>query len=421
MISKTVIKFTLLLTFSYSFLSFGQEKKFVGDPDIAFKNARDLAFNQQRKQAQDTLIFILTKYPDYHDIREFLATTYSWDGEYKKARKEFGYIFDKDANRKSTWIAAIKNELWENLPYAGLGMATEALNKFPEDSELLYLKANAQEKTNNPVEAYNTIQIVLDKNPEDQKAKEYKISLNGKLLKNAIEFKSVVDLYSEKFSPMLYNSIAYSRQTSYGSIIGRINFDRRFNENGTQYEVDLYPKISKGFYGYLNFGISNSFLFPDFRYGVELYKSLPKSFEVSLGFRALQYSTTTTIYTGSVGWYHKNDYWTFRPYLIPKNSGVSTSGVLGYRKYRSDADNYLGFSFSMGFSPEDNPFNTEINAIQIITLKSQKIRVDYFFSNNNKRNSWGTQFGITHLEKSFDPGNYLWFYTVSASWNLKFK
>jgi len=421
MISKTVVRFTILLMFSCVFFSFGQEKKFNGDPDNAFKNARDLAFNQQRKQAQDTLVFILTKYPNYHDIREFLATTYSWDGDYKKARKEFNYILDKDANRKSTWEAAIKNELWGSLPYAALELTTEALKKFPEDTDILYLKASAQEKTNNPIEASNTIQMVLDKNPEDQKAKEFKTSLNEKLRKNSIEFKSIVDLYSETFDPMLYNSFTYSRQTKYGSVFGRINFDRRFNKNGTQYEVDLYPKISKGFYGYLNFGISNSFLFPDIRYGAELYKSLPNSFEVSLGFRALQYSTTTTIYTGSVGWYHGNDYWTFRPYLTPNDSGVSASGTIGYRKYRRDAHNYLGFSFGMGYSPEDNHFNTEINAIQIITLKSQKFKAEYYFSNNNKRSSWGTQFGITHQEKSFDPGKYLWFYTFGVSWELKFK
>jgi hypothetical protein len=37
-----------------------------------------MAFSDQRKQAQDTLLQILTKYPNYSDIRTFLATTYSW-------------------------------------------------------------------------------------------------------------------------------------------------------------------------------------------------------------------------------------------------------------------------------------------------------------------------------------------------------
>lgn len=420
MISKTVITLTLLAFFCI-LPTFGQDTKFNGDPDSSFENARNLAFNQQRKQAQDTLTLILSKYPDYHDIREFLATTYSWDKEYKKARKELAYILDKDSKRKSTWIAAIKNEIWGDLPYAALEMTGEALKKFPEDAEILYLKASAQENTNNPLEAFNTIQTVLDKNPEDQKAIAYKTSLNDKLRKNSIGFRSAVDLYSETFDPMQYHSLMYGHQTKYGSFIAKINFNRRFNQNGVQYELDMYPKIAKGLYAYLNFGVSNASLFPNIRYGAELYKSLPNSFEVSLGFRGLQYSTPTTIYTGSVGWYQGNNYWTIRPYLTPGDSGLSSSATLEYRRYRSDAYNYLGFSFGMGFSPENNLFNADNNVNPIITLKSQKFKVDYFFSSTNKRNAWGTQLGITHQEKSFEQGSYFWIYSFSVTWDLKFK
>ena len=100
--SKTGFKWILIVAFLSIFQSFGQEKVFEGDPDSAFKKARELAFNQQRKQAQDTLLFILTKYPDYHDIRSFLASTYSWDGEYKKARTELSYILEKDPKNRLT-------------------------------------------------------------------------------------------------------------------------------------------------------------------------------------------------------------------------------------------------------------------------------------------------------------------------------
>lgn len=421
MISKKVFKLTFILAFFCILQMFGQQKVFNGDPDIAFESARKLAFNQQRKQAQDTLLFILTKYPDYHDIRSFLATTYSWDGEYKKARKEFSYILDKDSKRKETWIAAIKNELWGDMPFAALKMSYEALKNFPADAELLYLKASAQENTNNPLDALSTIQLVLNQNPEDQKAKDYKATLYNKLSLNTIGINASVDFYSETFDPMQYYTFKYGRQTKYGSIIAKVNFNRRFNENGAQYEVDLYPKISKGFYAYLNLGLSHSFLFPDIRYGAELYKSLPRSFEASLGFRSLKYDTTTTIFTGSVGWYSGNSYWSFRPYITPGDTGSSKSGTLTYRKYRSDAENYLGFTFGMGFSPENNQNNISGNIATFVDLKSQRLNVLYYFSSSNKQNNWGTQFGITHQEKSFDQGNYLWIYSLTLSWELKFR
>ena len=421
MISKIVIKLTFILVISCVPQMQGQQKTYNGNPDTSFETARNLAFNQQRKQAQDTLLNILTKYPDYHDIRSFLATTYSWDGEYKKARKEFVYILEKDSKNKNTWIAAIKNELWGNFPYLALEKTETALKIFPEDGELLYLKASAQEKTNNSLEALNTIQLVLDKNPEDQKAKDFKISLNKLLRKNTIGINASVDLYSSVFDPMQYYSFKYSRQTKYGSIIPKLNFNRRFNENGTQFEVDLYPKITKGLYAYLNFGLSNSFLFPDIKYGAELYKSLPKSFEASLGFRTLKYSSTTNIYTGSIGWYAGNSYWSFRPYFTPGETGTSKSGTLTYRKYRSDADNYLGLSIGMGYSPEINQFIFSANDAAIVNLKSQKFNAGYYFTTSDKQNAWGAQFGVAHQEIIFDQGNFFWIYSLALSWELKFK
>lgn len=414
-------KWILILAFLSAFQSFGQQKIFEGDPDTAFEKARELAFNNQRKQAQDSLLFILTKYPDYHDIRSFLASTYSWDGEYKKAKTAFSYILGKDPQRKTDWIAAINNELWADTPFSALEMADNALRYFLSDGEILYLKASAQENSNDPSAALSTLNLILDQNPNDQKVLDYKKKLTNTLSYNSIGIKSSADFYSETFDPMQYYSLNYGRKTKYGSIVAKMNFRRSFNENGIQVEVDMYPKITKGLYAYVNLGFSNSYLYPDVRYGAELYKSLPKSFEVSLGFRALKYSTTTNIYTGSVGWYTGNSYWSFRPYLTPGDSGTSKSGTLNYRKYRSDADNYFSVSAGMGFSPEIDRFQFEGDEDAIIDLQSQKFNVGYYFTSSNKQNAWGTQLGVTHQEISFNPGNYFWIYSIGMNWELKFR
>ena len=91
-----------------------QEKKFTGNPDVAFKIARELAFDGKRKQAQDSLKLILTKYPNYLDIRAFLASTYSWDGKYDMARKEFKYVLEKE--EKQTGLPTLKtNNMQKNI------------------------------------------------------------------------------------------------------------------------------------------------------------------------------------------------------------------------------------------------------------------------------------------------------------------
>ncbi|WP_303316318.1 YaiO family outer membrane beta-barrel protein [Flavivirga abyssicola] len=414
-------KYMFIILMSIHFGSFGQQKVFKGDPDNAFKVARDLAFNKQRKESQDSLLLILTKYPDYHDIRSFLASTYSWDGHYKKAKEAFNYVLKKSPDRLDTWKAAIKNELWSAAPYSALEMVKKALTHFPENSEILYLKASAEDASNNPEEALATIKTILKNDSKHEKAIAYKASLTTKLSLNTIGLKASVDLYSQVFDPMQFYLIKYARATKYGSIHTKINFNRRFQSNGVQFEVDMYPRIVNGLYAYLNFGVANSFLFPDVRYGAELYKSLPKSFEASLGFRALKFSSTTTIYTGSIGWYQKNNYWAFRAYVTPGEPKASKSGTLSFRKYRRDVNNYFSVDVGAGFSPEENRFNFGGNEDAIINLQSQKFNLGYYFSSKNNHNLWGAQAGIAHQEISFNPGTYFWIYSFSLSWDLLFK
>ncbi|MBI9040019.1 YaiO family outer membrane beta-barrel protein [Lutibacter sp.] len=417
--SKQQLFLALCLLISVSI--FAQQKEFNGDPDVTFETARKLAFDGNRKQAQDSLIMLLKKYPNYHDIRSFLASTYSWDGNYKLAKKEFLYVLEKDPKNETTWVAAINNDLWSEASFSALEMANKGLQYFPSSEEILLVKAKAEENSQNPEDALKTVQVILSKNPNNKEAMEYKESLNQSLRFNAIGVSSSIDLYSEVFDPMQFYTLKYKRLTKYGSIIAKGNFSRRFSDNGAQFEVDLYPKIAKGLYAYLNLGFSNSYLYPDVRFGAELHQSLPHSFEVSLGMRSLKYSSTTNIYTGYVGWYTGNSYWSFRPYVTPGDSGASTSGTLNYRKYNSDADNYFSIAAGIGFSPELYRFNYEGNEDQIIKLESQKINFGYYFTSKSKQNAWGTQLGISHQEISFDPGNFFWIYSLGVSWELKFK
>jgi len=420
--SISIIKYTFLFLVFLNALNLNaQQKVFNGNPDTAFKNARELAFNGHRKQAQDSLKFILTKYPNYHDIRAFLAATYSWDGNYKEAKKEFKYVLDKSPNRKSTWIAAINNQLWADKPFSALDLSKSALKIFNNDTDILLLQAHAEANSNNPEDAIKTTETILVKNPQNQKAIDYNKTLDHQLSYNKIGIRTSTDFYSKIFHPTKLYTFLYGRQTKMGSIYANININNRFNKTGAQFSVDMYPSFKKGLYGYLNFGFANTSLFPDFRYGAELYKSLPHSFEASLGLRGLKYTSWTTIYTGSFTWYTGNSYWSFRTYITPGSPGTSKSGTLTYRKYRSDTDNYFSVALGIGYSPDIDRFIFSNNAPRIIKLNSQKIKFGYYFTTTHKQNAWGAKFGITHQELSFNPGSYYYIYNVGFSWQLKFR
>ncbi len=114
-------------------------------------------------------------------------------------------------------------------------------------------------------------------------------------------------------------------------------------------------------YAYINLGYSPFKVFPEYRLGGELYKNLVYGFEISGGVRYLNFSTSDVlIYTGSLGKYFK-DYWlAFRPFLTSMSSGHSISGVLFFRNYFIDSDNYVGFLLGYGSSPVDVIFLEDI-------------------------------------------------------------
>ena len=416
-----VVKVLVMLLFCANQIN-AQEKVFNGDPDNAFKVARELAFNGKRKQAQDSLRFILTKYPNYLDIRAFLASTYSWDGNYTGAREEFSIVLKQDSKREKTWIAAINNELWAEKPFKALELTKQALIYFPKNTVITQLKSKSEFNMGNNEEALATINKLLEANPENIKAKDYKESIINLLRNNTVGISYSVDIYDKNDrDPMHYTTVKYSRQTKYGSINAKLNYSNRFNTNNYLYELDLYPRIKEGMYAYLSAGFSNSPLNPSFRYGAELYTSLPKSFEASFGVRGLKYSSTTIIYTGSVGWYTGNSYWSFRPYITPGDAGASKSGNLQYRKYRADEDNYFSIAIGFGVSPELDRFVADLDQETIFQLDSQKLNLGYFFSSKNKKNAWGFKVNVYREEKPFSPGDYFLYTSLGVSYDLRFK
>lgn len=391
------------------------------DPDLKFAEARKLAFEGKKDSAEIQLQTIINKYPNYDEVRLFLGTVYSWNEKYKLARKEFQSIIDKNPKNKDCYIAFIKNELWANQPMYAIEVSKKALENFSNDVDILLLKASAEKQNLDVSEANLTINSVIKLNPENKQATEVKKSIKDSLKGNEVSFRINEDYFSQVFDKMSYYSIQYGKETKYGSAIIRYNLNNRFNTYGSQIEIDAYPSLGKGFYGYLNVGYSKSSIFPSLRYGMQIYKNLPSSFEVSAGIRALKFSDNYTyIYTGSVGKYIGNSFLFFVPYLIPSNEGLSKSGTLNFRKYRSNENTFLSLAVGMGFSPELNRFGLDITNLPIVNLKSQKIMIGNSFSFLSKNNFMELSVGLTHQESIFDPGQYFWIGSITASYSLNY-
>jgi len=408
MLYRNIFLSLFLVFFLYKGIT--QELAYQGNPDTSFFIARDLAFEGKHSSARDTLQLILSKYPDYTDVRNLLAKTYSWDGNHNEARKHFNKITSVERRNKEVWTAAIKNEIYAENYTIALGLANKSLLFLEADPDLQALRTE-----------------IINEIYKQQNASEKSVAkeTEAKTFKNRIGVINSVDVFDVVYDPMIYSGVEYIRETGIGRIIPRVNFSNRFNINGLQYEMDFYPKISKTFYAYTNYGYSNARIFPNHRAGAELYANLPKALEVSAGIRYLDFVTSrAVIYTGSAGLYSGNYYFSLRPYLTPRSDGpIGVSGSLLARKYYNDRENYFGVNLILGYSPEIKQLISDSDIIIAQTLlfvESQQLLFEYQFTAKSLTNSYMASLGVTRQELVFDPGKFFWAISAGFRYHTKF-
>lgn len=398
----------ILLLFSLTAM-LGQEYNYNGDPDASYFTARDLAFAGNRSDARDTLQNVLSRYPEYTDVHSLLAKTYSWDQEFDKARAEFNRITSREKRNKEVWLGAIKNEQYASNLHIALGLANKALLYLKEDIDILQIKTEI-------------VKQIADTQLLQNKLKATKITEEKK---QAFTVYTEGEVFDQVLDPMYYGAIEYRKETKWGVLLPRVNFNRRFNINGLQAEIDAYPKISKSLSGYFNYGFSNSEIFPKHRVGAEIVKELPKAMEASLGFRHLSFATDeATILTGSFGLYRGNYYASLRPFVVPDAvKGVGVSGSLLVRRYLKDGNNWLGMNLGYGFDTEMNQFivDGELLAQTLLFLEAQRLRLEYQFTTAKNSNQYRVNVGVNRQELAFSSGNFFLSVTAGLSYQVKFK
>lgn len=401
--------------------------------DSLFMEARKNAFSGKREKARELCRLILTAKPGYHDVRVLMARTYAWDRQYKEAREELQKVLDQKPGSHDAVNALIDTEFWAQNYFEAITVCNKGLEYFPGDEEYLIKKAKALEKLEQYEEALQVLELVIKGpqpdaegsvtsgepgTPKEPNPEALKMIGRIKLamIKNEAGIGYNLDIFDEIYDPrhLVYSEL--KRRTKIGTVIGRASYADRFGRKGFQYELDAYPKITKGMYAYLNFGVSGSALFPKYRAGVELHKKLKRGFEASLGMRYMAFSSSNiAIYTGSIGKYYKDYWFSLRPFITPKGNGVSNSFNVFIRRYLKDADHYITLMLGTGFSPEDkNNFTAET-----FMLRSQKAGVEY---NQLFEKRFTLKGGVTleRQELSFRPGDFVMAFGFDAGFRYRF-
>jgi YaiO family outer membrane protein len=417
---KSKIFLLWIILFCVSIVARSQDWKQLNVDDL-FKLARQTAFDSKRTEAREMLQEVLRRAPSYFEVRVFLARTYAWDGQYDQARKELATVLNAQPTDAETLGVQLDVEIWNEKYSDALAIVDKALVAHPSSEDFLYKKAVILKNLQQPREAANQLTRLLELDPSHTKGIALMSELKNQLMKHYVGVTSGFDGFSKIYSTAFNSSINFGTTHKWGSSIVRLNYSDRFSQKGVQPEIEAYPRIANGVYAYVNYGYSNSVLFPQHRVGGELYSKLPRSFEASLGARYLYFNSSTSVvlYTGSVGYYFKNYWISLRPYLSGDATGLSFSSTATARMYFANSDNYVGLNLGYGFSPDDrriqssNGLSTDVISI----LKSQ--RFGAVWQKTLPANfTMSLYLNFTYQELSVYLGNYMWI-TSGSVWLRK--
>lgn len=329
------------------------------DPDSAFSQARELAYDGDYQTSRKVLDLLLLDDPGNYQYRLFKARTYMWDEKHDNARNLIRNLIVEDTSAFEPYSMRVLNERYAKSYPICIMYCEDGIKRFPDKNEMFYVnKAQALVSSNDPREAFNTVEEALVKYPDNNELKQLKTFLLNQLIVDGLVVGGTIDYFTEGYNPWYFGYLQYGRQTKIGAIIGRLNYGDRnqnFTSFGIQGEVDIYPRLSRKSYGYVNLGYSPSQIFPSFRFGMEYYTMIGDSkFEGSVGIRYLDFLINqVTMYTGSIGYYWGNEYASFRPFFIADQYGFGATFNFLYRKFFSGKGDFLQLTTGYGLVPDE--------------------------------------------------------------------
>lgn len=372
---------------------------------VSYKEAVYYAAKGQYAKATKICQTILLKSPDDINAGVLLGRLYSWKHQYDSARVILLKVLNDFPNNRAALNALINVELWSNNPDKALQYCNKALSNSPVEHQIALKKAKALYMLGKYKEARNLTESLLINNPENKEPADFLKYLNQNIIpgpeNNGVGVTYAYNSFSRTYSPWNDFSVYMFHKNKSGAILGRVSYANRFNTNGLQYELSLYPRISSSWYAYINAGYSGSFIFPKYSAAISLYhqifknSSVFKDMEVNMGVRYRNFIVLPNpliTYTGSLSFYYHRFWLSLNPYLTPESTGLDQSYYLIVKYYLHYPKNSLTFVLSSGLYPQnylDPQFHQPVKESTNIKSIEVGYRTTLFSENNILRISTG--------------------------------
>ena len=329
--------------------------------------ARKLALNGERESALQLLDRYLQKRGNDADARLLYGTVISWQKRYPEAREQLEAVLAEHPRYHDAFAALINVELWSGHLGRAEELIRQGLRDRPDDQRIRFAYIQLLRAEGKHAAAEKALTRYVTEHPEDQQALQMRKGLSGDTREWRVSIDHDSEWFNEDREVWQESQITLQRATSLGPVITRFARAQRFSKQGQQVEVDFYPRVRRGTYLYLNVGHSlNGPLYPTYRIGAEVYQSLKKGLEASVGLRRAGFSTKINSYTASLSKYYGNWLFSGRTYITPALGENTRSYHVSARRYFREAD-YVELRHGRGSSIDEI---RSIDDIEVLDAKS---------------------------------------------------
>ena len=124
-----------------------------------------------------------------------------------------------------------------------------------------------------PADARKSVGAALARDTGHVQARAFAERLDAQLRPWHAQLTHTVDWFDDDRESWKETAATIGRRTPIGTVLTRLSYSERFGRADTQIELEAYPRIRPGTYGYVNFGGSvDQTLYPQNRVGLELYR-----------------------------------------------------------------------------------------------------------------------------------------------------
>lgn len=345
------------------------------------ERARALSGEGRRAEALALLETHLRESPRDVDARLVYGLILSWEGRYDQAREALQQVLTQTPDYLDARVALMNVEWWSGRTTEALEIAHQVLAREAGQPQARLVQQRLEARTH-----------------------PWKIGLSASR-----------DTFTDTFDPWTEVSVSLGRQTPAGSLIVRGSRAGRFGGSDDMVEVEFYPSFRAGTYGFIGVGIApDHTLYPKRRFSADLYQSLGRGVEVSIGYRQLAFTETTRIYVGTVTKYLGDWMATGKVFHVPdREVGGSWSYHGQLRRYfGARGTSFFGAGYSYGISREDP---RGVDDLVQLDANTGRVQVQLDFGPRVQFSGGGT---LSRQERVFrDPQ---WQTTLSAGLALRF-